>query len=295
MRSGRIRSLNHFLVILLGLVSFADSLGAATTIPSLPDLSGVPDPNTVLSPAITNAIVKSVGLGLDYRAYEPATPLGTALGLDIGIEATLAKPPPEVSDAISTLTSLGGGGSSGAGTQIPVLPSARFNIHKGIGNFVDLGFSYLPSLPSVPYIGKSSFIGGEIKICLYRPEEGVTWSIRGSYNVNTLKVETVTIKTTTITPQLLISKQLDFADPYIGAGFQYTSGYVEAQIDVPPQPAPAPVFSPIVLKENGKGSGGIFFGGLSLKVPNVGLRLTIEMAYSTASMSYLGSKIGFSF
>jgi hypothetical protein len=160
---------------------------------------------------------------------------------------------------------------------------------------VDFGFSYLPAVSSIPVIGGSYLVGGDLKICLSHPEEGVTWAIRTSYNVNHLQIEGVTIHTTTISPQLVVSKQLNFADPYVGTGFQYATGYVNAAFNLPALASPGPTLSTIHLQEKGIGFGAVFFGGLSLKVPNVGFRLTLEGAYSSAQVSYLGTKIGFSF
>jgi hypothetical protein len=250
------------------------------------------DPSTLLNSTIANAIVKSIGLGMDYRAYEPATPLGTAAGVDIGIEATISKLPDDATTAISAIT---GASSGDSGSTIPILPSARFHLHKGLGNSTDIGISYLPPVSSIPIIGGSYLFGADLKICLYRPEEGVTWSIRTSYNINNIKIQQITIRTTTISPQLVISKQLDFADPYIGGGVQYATGSVSATIDLPALPAPAPVIGPVTLSDEGKGFGGVLFGGISLKVPNAGLRLTLEGAYSTVGATYMGTKIGFSF
>lgn len=257
----------------------------------------IPDPSSFLDAATSNAMVQTIGLAMDHRSYEPATPLGTALGLDFGIEITLARPPDSLATALSTLA----GGSSGLTSGLPILPSARFHLHKGLSEFLDLGVSYLPAVSTIPYIGGTSLLGFDLKYCFFRPEEGLTWAFRASYNLNTFQfqqgtITQLTVITQTITPQLLISKKLDFADPYIGIGYQYTFGNVGATITLPSSALDSLVsIAPINISHDGSGSGGVFFGGISFKAPVSGLRLTLEMAYSTVQVDYVGTKIGFSF
>jgi hypothetical protein len=272
----------HFIPIWIGLLPVS----------SLADTT-IPDPSSILSPTIASAIVKTIGLAMDHRPYEPATPLAkNLLGFDFGIEATMTKPPEDLSTAISSITSASGGGGS---TSIPILPSARLHLSKSLGSRLDIGISYLPAVSSIPVIGGSSLFGGDLKLCLADPEEGVTWALRASYNINTIKISTITVNTTTFSPQLLISKKLEFADPYMGIGVQYTTGTVTASITPPSIEAPAPVLSTISLSEKGSGFGGVFFSGISLKIPLMNLRITLEGAYSTARVSYMGTKVGFNF
>lgn len=241
------------------------------------DPSDFPDPNSLLTPSIVSAVVKSIGLATDHRAYEPATNLGTQLGLDIGIEATLSKLPPDFNAALIEA------GSSGA--NVPFLPVPRLNLHKGMGNFADIGVS------AIWYAGYK-IIGYELKIPVFRPEEGPNWAFRLSYTNCYLKVPSdvvLELSTKTFTPQLLISRPLEWAEPYLGVGYQYATGTLSLTVDLPEPLADQ------VSSATGRGSGFQAFTGVGMKIPHLGFKLTLEGSYSTAGASTLGTKFGFSF
>ena len=252
----------------------------------------VPSTENVLLQSTVDVLVKTIGISMDHRPYEPAKALGTFPGLSIGVEVTLVQTPPELGSALNQLS---GSSSSSGSPSIPVLPSARLHFHKGMGKRVDLGFSIFPSSQAIPYIGKSLLVGGDLKVVVLDPEEGPTWAIRLTYNVNTLSYQyspvDLTVKTTTISPQLLVSKDLGFAEPYIGAAFQYVVGSARAAVSFP-ELAGLPAFS---VERQGVARSGLFFGGLVLKVPYLGFLLTLEGAYSTTGMNQMGTKIGFAF
>src|SRR4051812_33709764 len=62
----------------------------------LTNLSGL------LSGDVASAVVKTFGFVFDHRPMEPATPLGTKLGLDLGVEVNLVQIPPDFSDTLSS-------------------------------------------------------------------------------------------------------------------------------------------------------------------------------------------------
>ncbi len=253
----------------------------------------IPDVNGLLTPVMADAMVTAIGISMDHRSYEPATSMDT--GLSFGIESTLVQPSSALGTFIGTIT------NSNTPTTVPILPSLKFHFHKGLSRGVDVGISFLPPLSSIPYIGKSFLIGGDLKIILWAPEEGLTWAIRGSYNLNSLTVDegalSLSMKTATVSPQLLISKKLTFADPYLGVGFQYTYG--SAQLTLDPSefnlPANIPTISPISITQNGIGINTFFFMGICLRIPSLAFMLTLEGAYSPYGMNYLGTKVGFGF
>jgi hypothetical protein len=111
---------------------------------------------------------------------------------------------------------------------------------------------------------------------------------RLSYNYTDFVLSGTNISTKTFTPEVLISREMEFADPYLGLGLSYALGTIDASITVPPIPTQT-------VNKKGTAYAGMLFGGIAFKVPNVGLRLTVEGAYSTADVSYLGVKAGFSF
>ncbi len=241
------------------------------------------DPLQFLNGDIANAMVTTLGRVLDHRPFEPATPLGTQLGLDFGIQVVLVQVPDLLSAALAT-----------QGVDIstpPVLPSlTELNLHKGISNCVDIGGSALSFQGYLTW-------AVDLKWVVFNPEEGLTWAIRLSRSSTHIPLGDVSylsqsiglaVDTVTWTPELVVSRKLDFADPYMGIGYQYATGQLSiinnTGIDIPG-------LDPV----NGNGGGLLAFLGLSLKVPNIGFRLTLEGAYSPAGFNSIGTKLGFSF
>lgn len=229
----------------------------------------------LLSSDTVSMIAQSIGSIFGHRAYEPATPLGTQLGLDIGIEAELVQ---------------AGSLNTAFGVTIPFLPSAReLNIHKGITHFIDIGASVLT------YSGYVIW-SAELKVAFLVPEEGPTWAIRASYtNLHfplgsyEVFVDTVdlSLDTNTWAPEILMSKKLDAFDPYIGIGYQYVTGGITPKVSG---------LFPIDLSSV-SGSGGSFYSflGLSIAPPKIAFRITLEGAYSMGGYNRIGTKIGFTF
>jgi hypothetical protein len=248
-------------------------------------LGGLPfdlDPGSLVSDDVIHQVVRMVGLGMDHRAYEGATPLSlnSQAGFDVGLEATLVKVPDTL------FTALESSGFAGGASPVPSLPVGKLNLHKGMGDFVDVGGSFF-------YLSRIKVFGGDIKVNVFRSDEGPTFAFRFSYTYADMKVTEINISTKTFTPQLLLSKRMDFAEPYLGVGAQYTTGVVDAVI---PSPVPLPPGVEIpAVKKTGKAYGGLVFGGVSLRMPHAGLRITIEGAYASAGTSALGTKVGFSF
>lgn len=255
----------------------------ALSLPSLPLDSVLNNLTGFLSKSVANAGVKTLGLVFDHRPLEPATPLGTKLGLDLGVEVDVVQLSPELSTALAD-----------AGFNItlpPILPSARMlNVHKGLSDSMDVGASYLN-------LNNYVIWGLDLKIVLYRPEEGITWAVRLGYTsvhfpVGSTEILGTTIKlnmdTTTWTPQLLISKRLEFADPYLGVGYQYVTGSLNVT-------QTGDFTIPGIDSVKGSGGSPMAFLGVSLRIPNIALRITVEGTYSTAGYNALGTKVGLSF
>ncbi|MGK5085807.1 hypothetical protein WDW37_21165, partial [Bdellovibrionota bacterium FG-1] len=104
--------------------------------------------------------------------------------------------------------------------------------------------------------------------------------------------------TKTFSPQLLVSRQMEFADPYLGIAYSYATGVADADIvgiinsvtGVGTETIPLPS-----LHKTGSAQGAMAFGGISLKLPRSGARMTLEFSYSTAGTNTLGTKIGMAF
>ena len=251
---------------------------------SLPSLNGALDNIFGLAEHnVMNAVIPLVGITFDHRPLEPASPLGTSLGLDLGVEVDLVQVPSHVKDTLATQ-----GINVGS---VPVLPNLReINLHKGLGKSVDIGGSVLS------YQGYLIW-AAEIKVVLFNPEEGLCWALRmsrtsvhipiGSTNVQGVDID-VNVDVTTYTPELVISKKLDYFEPYFGGGYQYVTGGLNISNS-------AGITVPGLDSINGSGGSPLLFIGLSMKAPVVGLRITLEGTYSTGGFNALGTKVGFSF
>src|SRR4051812_35719941 len=93
------------------------------------------DSNSLISTDVIKALVGFIGFGTQHRPYEPATPLGLAVGLDFSIEATLFKVPDGL---FSSLSAVGAPSSS----PLPSLPIPKIHLHKGFGELLDAGGSF---------------------------------------------------------------------------------------------------------------------------------------------------------
>lgn len=275
-------SLFGLLLLFEGTLAQADD---EETIPTLPDA------DRILTRAVGNAIVTAIGIGTHHRPYEPATPLGTAVGFNFGIETTLTQPPTTLGTALGGLAGITGGSTDPI--TVPIVPALKVHGHKGFGQYVDFGISFIPNIPTVPILMSSYFFGADLKVVVKNDEEGVTWAARVTYGLSAIgysqQSQTIKIGTNTFGFQVLVSRRMDFADPYIGAGVEYTLGNLSVTNPV------ARFIGPESFKQTGSGYGAEVFGGVCLHVPYGGLDITLEGGYSPFGMNYLGTKIGFGF
>jgi hypothetical protein len=230
---------------------------------------------------VASEIIKTVGMLGDHRPYQPATALGVAAGVDLSVELTLMKIPDSFKEALT-----GAGLSSGASIP-PVLPSPKLHIHKGLGEKFDVGASLF-------YFRGYKFIGGDMKLVVSEPEiEGPTVALRFCYTAATIGF----VQSKTYTPQVLMSRAMSFADPYIGLGYQYVTGVLdfEKTATYDPGPPAEPVAYTFRQTFTGRGGAMLAFFGVAIRPPNLGIKLTIEGAYSSAGANSLGTKFGFAF
>lgn len=234
------------------------------------DPSAFPDPSSLIQQTVADAVVLSTGIATDHRPYEPATPLGALPGLSFGLDLTIT----QVSDLLrDALTSAGLSGDD----LPPALPVPRLHLQKGLGQKLSVGASWLNFRGYRVY-------GGDIKFAVWQPEEGPTIALRLCYSSSVLGYARAQVWN----PQILISRALDFADPYMGVGYVMSAGKIEFTYEV------APGF-PVTLTKAGTGSALAAFLGVQLRVPMVGLQIALEGSYSTVGMNTLGMKFGFRF
>ncbi len=215
-------------------------------------------------------VIKTVAIGGDHRAYMPASPLGLAIGFDLGIDVTLIKIPQDFTDAMKAA-----GVSTTAPTSIPV---PRINIHKGLPFGIDIGFSYFK------YLSIFSVLGFDLKYAILPGGAAMpAVAARISYN----KADIFFITTHVLKIDGVVSKKLGwFFDPYFGAGLQFASGDLSFSL---------PVAQGLSASVSGHKSftTGHFYFGLPLKL--VFFTLTSEYDYSFAGISTIGLKASLSF
>jgi hypothetical protein len=236
-----------------------------------------------LDPGVVKALSMTLGVVMNHRPYEPATPLGTHPGVDFGIDVGLMQVPPMLGDSLA---------AKGFDVPMPpVLPSASMlNVHKGLTDSIDIGGSILTFKGFLVWSIDAKWV-------FLSSEEGLTWALRvgrtsvhipvGSKTILNTDIS-LSLDTVTVTPELVVSKKLEFADPYAGIGVRFVSGAVNiantAGIDIPG-----------LKSASATGTSPFGFMGLSLRVPLIGFRLTLEGSYSPDGFNSLGTKIGFNF
>jgi hypothetical protein len=239
----------------------------ARAAPIVFDPSSFPDPSQLISEDLANSAARAMGLVADHRPYEPATTLQPPIGLDLSVELTLIKVP---EDFLQELEELG----MASAELTSAIPVPRLNVHKGLGTRAEVGFSY------ISYRGYR-IAGGDFKVNVSRPDEGPAWALRFIYNTASMGF----LSTKSYTPQLLISRPLDFAEPYLGIGYQYATAEIAVELD--------PLLP--VATAQGRGGGFMSFLGVGLRIPMLGVKITLEGAYSQPGAHSLGLKSGLCF
>lgn len=227
-----------------------------------------------LTTSQVNTLVKTFAIAFEHRAFEPATPMGWA-GLDASLEISAVKVPTEFTDALAAF-------GAGGGLPLPIFPSAKISAHKGLGS-IDVGAS------GIWYLG-TYIVGGDVKWNLFDPPEGINVAVRGNFTyAKIILLDPLIFTTQVISGEIIVSRQLGkYFDPYIGAGYHYAYGDVSASVTVTVGP-----FSQTFAETVG-GSGTAYNGfvGVGILLGPVGLKLTMEMSYSSIGMFYAGGKFG---
>jgi hypothetical protein len=240
------------------------------------------DPNSLIDESVRKSLTSTIGFGTQHRPYEPASPLGVSVGLDASVEVTLFKIPESL---FENLSALGFPSSS----PLPALPVAKLHLHKGFGERFDLGGSFF-------YLQSNWLIGGDAKITLVQGEEGPTWAFRFCYSYTSVAFSPILMSTKVFSPQLLVSRKMEFADPYLGIALAYARGSISLELpsDVASQLPTSVAVAPYEYSV-AQAYTGYVFGGVSLRIPHSGLRMTVEGAYDIGGIHTMGTKIGFTF
>jgi len=217
--------------------------------------------------AQVNSLLQLVGVTWAHRAYQPATPLGMLVGLDIGVETTGLSIPADISTALGTFT---------GSTPPSFLLLPKLNIHKGLPLGIDLGFSFATFAASGQTV---TSIGGDINWAFISGAALPSIAVRGGFSSNNFWF----MQTTTWTLDALISKNLVFIDPYVGGGARFWNGTVSVPVGA----------LPANISASGSGVVPHIFGGLALKMGF--FHMTGEADYSTTGLLVYGGKVSFGF
>jgi len=252
-------------VVLLGIL-LSSSTSYAGLDPSFFDLSQL---NNLIPQDIANESAKTIGIILAHRPYQGAISIYEPSGFEVKIETTLIK----IGDGI--INALEANGINNASLQqAPSIPMLKGHIRKALGPSADLGIS------GIFYQGQY-VVGGDFKFNIYDPEEGLSSAIRLGYTyakVPQLNLQSLSV----ITPELVFSRRLSFAEPYIGIGGRYITGTVSVDF-------------PIIgtLQKSGSGTTGYAFTGVNFMIGAKGLRLAFEGTYDLSGFSSIGTMFGF--
>ncbi|MCC7441073.1 MAG: hypothetical protein IT285_05550 [Bdellovibrionales bacterium] len=227
------------------------------------------DPDSALPSDLKEVLALTVGVTADHRAQAGADALNdVGIGVELGIQVSLVKTPPDLGPTLAKYD-IGGG-------DLPFLPMAKATVAKGFGKRVDIGLSLLA------YSGKV-IAGGDFKLLLWNAEEGPAVAFRLAYTSASFDP----VFTDTWTPQLVVSRRLAFADPYLGLGVNHVLGRIVFKVDGPTGPA--------TIEGTTEVSTFLAFIGVGFRLGPTGLKLGIEGTYSSADMSSLTTKIGMQF
>jgi hypothetical protein len=260
----RLKCVLLILISVLAWIGPRPAMAIGLTLPSIDDL---------ISPSLQKSAIRTAGVLAAHRPYQPATPLGTALGLESMLEVTLVQMPESLFDELAAA-------GLGANFAIRTLPVAKLHVHKGINPRMDLGASYFKLL-------KYSIYGADLKWAFWVPEEGPTWAFRLCYSQSDLDY----LRTKAWSPQLIVSRKLSFAEAYLGAEYTWITGRIVGSQTQDLGPPVGPVTVAIDIRDIPTTSASTFLG-LGLRIPGVGFKIALEGAYSFVKSHSLGLQLG---
>jgi hypothetical protein len=236
------------------------------------DLSGTIPQN------VANEAIKLFGIYTVHRPYTGATSIGHSNTLDILVEATLVKLGPGLVEALQE------DGIAGTPPAIPAVPMAKISLRKAFGENVDLGFSGL-------YYRGGEILGGDLKIVLHDAEEGPSFAIRLGYTYADIPYAYFK-RVSTFSPELVMSRRLYFAEPYLGMGGRYITGTVSIPFEGIPIVHPAD----FIVEKQGSGITAYAFTGVFFRILGAqGLRIGIEGTFDISGYSTMGLVFGIGF
>jgi hypothetical protein len=222
--------------------------------------------------------IKMLGIYTSHRPYSGATPITEYNTFDLNLEASLIKLGPGFFEALRAA------GSSAVSEDTAALPLFKLNIRKGISPKADMGIS------GIWYQGQY-VVGGDFRFLLYQPEEGLNLGLRLGYTYADLPAVAYVRSLNTLNPELVLSRPLDFAEPYIGIGARYMWGMFDFPLDDVP-----PLLVNRRIQKKGSAYNGYLFTGVYFHIIGPqGFRMGVEGAYDFSSYHSLGFVFGLGF
>ena len=225
---------------------------------------------------VASAAIKTFGIYFAHRPYNGASSMYDTNGLDFKIELTLVKIGSDLNDAM-----VANGQSSSSTANTLALPAAKIHFRKALSPTADIGVSGLY------YMGQYA-IGTDLKFVLSNPEEGITTALRFGYSYATatiLYLKSVTV----LSPEFVMSRKFDGAEPYLGLGGRYITGTISVPFHLPP----VPDFN---IPKSGSGYTAYAYTGVTFSILGPkGFRIGMEGAYDISGFSSLGMTFGVGF
>ncbi|MBS1958312.1 MAG: hypothetical protein JST80_02460 [Bdellovibrionales bacterium] len=232
--------------------------------------------NGYLPQGVADEAIKMYGIYAAHRPYVGATPITNYNGFDLKVEVTLMKVGDGLVNALREV-----GATNALPSNMPAIPMVKLNARKAIGPNSDIGFSGM-------VVYGQTVLGGDILILVSEAEEGEGMNVALRLGYNYLNAPYAYVKScNTIQPELVFSRPLEFAEPYIGIGGRYMWGTIDIPLDTTPQ---------VHLTKSGSGKDGYLFTGVSFHVIGPqGLRMGIEGSYDFSGYHTIGTVFGLGF
>lgn len=239
---------------------------------------GILDPSLLGAAIPQNVADESIRMVGNYAAHRPfqgATPISRYNTLDLNLEVSLVKIGPGLIRALQSANA-----TSLTSTDYRSIPLFKINARKSLNERTDLGVS------GISYAGQL-VVGGDIRFLLVDAEEGPALGLRIGYNYINLPAVAYVRSHNTIQPELVVSRPLDFAEPYLGLGARYMWGTLTFPLDSP---------IPATITKKGTAFDAYAFTGVYFHlIGPQGLRMGIEGSYHGSGYHTLGTCFGIGF
>jgi hypothetical protein len=219
--------------------------------------------------------VKTFGIYFAHRPYDGAVSMFNTNSLDFKVEVTLVK----IGDGIFNALIANNLASTQSNSN-SALPMAKIHLRKPLSPTADMGVS------GIYYQGQYA-IGTDLKFELDNPEEGINTALRIGYSYATAEAMYLD-SVHAISPEFVISRKIETAEPYMGFGARYITGTVAVPFDI--------AGSQFTVTKTGVGYTAYAYTGVNFQILGPkGFRLGMEGHYDISGFSSIGTTFGIGF